>query len=506
MKKYVQHSSNKPRKPLQWKRTEGYLHRTSIFRSPLFPLAILTWQSTNYPHAVATTWSLSFQKVAQNPAAAELLQLCAFLAPDAIPEELIIKGSPYWSSSLQQAAADPFAFDRAIADLLKFSLIKRSPEHKTISIHRLVQAVVKDALEYDTQQCLAKRIIRALNEVVPFHIRGETAYRQCVNCLDQVQVCESMIRQYMLICSEAVDLLNQASLFFGTRARLYTIAEPLSLHALAICEQQLGPEHPNTATSLNNLACLYKERRQRFTEAEPLFLRALAIRERQLGSEHPNTAATLNDLACLYKEQRQRFTEAEPLFLRALAIRERQLGSEHLDTATTLDNLAHLYQEQGRFTEAEPLFLRVLAIFEQQYEQVGSDSIHACLKTLAQLCSKQGRYAEAEAFFLRALAIFEQQHGPEDSATIIDLMDLAPWYEKQGRLVEAEPLLRRVVVFFEQQLEPEDGHLDVTISWLRSLAVLYDKQERYAEAEPVYHCAHAAEKTLPQGRGITGVK
>src|SRR6266446_4022795 len=41
----------------------------------------------DYPESVATTWSLAFQKVEQsNPAASDLLRLCAFLHPDAIPE------------------------------------------------------------------------------------------------------------------------------------------------------------------------------------------------------------------------------------------------------------------------------------------------------------------------------------------------------------------------------------------------------------------------------------
>lgn len=65
-------------------------------------------QMTHYPDTVATTWSLSFQKVeVANPAAAEFLRLCAFLAPDAIPEELIKEGAAYWSPPLQQAVADP---------------------------------------------------------------------------------------------------------------------------------------------------------------------------------------------------------------------------------------------------------------------------------------------------------------------------------------------------------------------------------------------------------------
>jgi len=40
---------------------------------------------------------------------------------------------------------------------------------------------------------------------------------------------------------------------------------------------------------------------------------------------------------------------------------------------------------------------------------------------------------------------------------------------------------------------------------LRGLAELHHMQGKLAEAEPLYHCAHVAEKTLPQGRGITGV-
>src|SRR6266704_2014163 len=66
-------------------------------------------QATDYPDSVATTWSLSFHRVEQaNPAAAALLRLCAFLAPDAIPEELLSKGASDWSLPLQQAAADAF--------------------------------------------------------------------------------------------------------------------------------------------------------------------------------------------------------------------------------------------------------------------------------------------------------------------------------------------------------------------------------------------------------------
>ena len=58
----------------------------------------------------------------------------------------------------------------------------------------------------------------------------------------------------------------------------------------------LGPEHPDTLTSVDNLAGLYKAQ-GRYSEAEPLFRRALAGWERVLGQEHPDTLTSVNNLA-----------------------------------------------------------------------------------------------------------------------------------------------------------------------------------------------------------------
>jgi tetratricopeptide (TPR) repeat protein len=70
-----------------------------------------------------------------------------------------------------------------------------------------------------------------------------------------------------------------------------------------------------------------------------LYRRALVIRERVLGSDHPDVATSLNNLASLYKSQ-GKYDEAEPLHRRALAIREKSLGSDHPDVAASLNNLA----------------------------------------------------------------------------------------------------------------------------------------------------------------------
>jgi hypothetical protein len=61
---------------------------------------------------------------------------------------------------------------------------------------------------------------------------------------------------------------------------------------------QLGADHPNVASSLNNLANLYYVQ-MRYGEAEPLYMRALAIAEVSLGEEHPETKIYRNNLQLL---------------------------------------------------------------------------------------------------------------------------------------------------------------------------------------------------------------
>jgi hypothetical protein len=145
--------------------------------------------ATDYPNSVAATWSLSFQKIQQaNPAAAELLHLCAFLAPDRIPEELLREGAAYWPPLLQKAAADLFAFQQMIAELLKFSLVKRLTDDRMLSIHRLVQAVQIDMMEPGVQHQWAERVIKGVNEVFPNDPEDIAVWPRCLRYLDQVQI------------------------------------------------------------------------------------------------------------------------------------------------------------------------------------------------------------------------------------------------------------------------------------------------------------------------------
>lgn len=139
----------------------------------------------------------------------------------------------------------------------------------------------------------------------------------------------------------------------------YAAAERHLLAALRTAEE-IGPEDPRLALSLNNLALVYHAQ-GRYDEAEPVYQRAITITERALGPGHPNLAASLGNLAELYRTQ-EKYVEAEPLYRKALVIWEQALGSYDLQAALWLEDCAYVLRKLNRNQEAAEMEARANVI------------------------------------------------------------------------------------------------------------------------------------------------
>jgi tetratricopeptide (TPR) repeat protein/transcriptional regulator with XRE-family HTH domain len=433
----------------------------------------------DHPASVVATWSLSFEKVERaNPAAADLLRLCAFLHPDAIPDEILMQGVT--SLDEQAGTADQIPFHEALRTVSAYSLLRRQAEERTCSMHRLVQVVLRDTMDKSTKRVWAERTVQVVNSAFPQ--ADLPTWSQCERCLSQALVCAELVEQEQIKSLEAARLLQSAGAYLADRAR-FREAYPLLQQALARLEHHLGPEHTDIARTFDRLGRCF-ELQGKYAEAEPFLVQALSIRERQLGGDHPETAESLNNLAMLYRNQ-GRYGEAELLFQRALGIDEKVHGETHLDVAIDLNNLAHLYEAQGRYNEAEPLYRRALLIFEQQFRGE-HPTIAVILTNLAILCDRQEKYAEGESLVKRAFSISEQQSGPEhvDTGTVLYVQALL--YQKQGQYSEAEPLYQRALWIYERQLGPEHPWIGTT---LNRLALLSQNQGQDVEAESFFQRA-----------------
>src|SRR6266498_69503 len=216
--------------------------------------------------------------------------------------------------------------------------------------------------------------------------------------------------------------------------RKYDEALRLYERALAIREKALGPDHPDVAGSLNNLASIYNLKGD-FEKAESFYQRALAIWEKALGPDHPQVTLSLDNLASLYRAKGDN-TKAEPLAQRALAIKEKALGPEHPDVALSLNNLVMIYQQRGDYAKAEPLAQRALTISEKTLGPEHFGVAH-CLNNLGDLYLGRGEYEKAEPMFQRALAIWEKTLRPEHPFIASSLANLAVLYAAKGAIAQA---------------------------------------------------------------------
>jgi tetratricopeptide (TPR) repeat protein len=488
----------------------------------------------DHPETVATTWSLSFRGVKEKSlAAAELLQFCAYLAPDAIDEEIIIQGASFLGPVLSPVAADLFLLNQAIEVLRAYSLVRRDSKASTLSIHRLVQAVLHDDIAPETATQWKQRAVSAISTSLPKIEQWNTWEARLPHAL----ICVDWIKQEQMTSPSAVHLLKLTGLYLSTRAR-YAQAQSLLEQALIIDEQVGGPEQIAVAIDLNNLGSLYWEQ-GKYEEAESSLTRAMTIWKQQ-DQEHPGAAECFNNLACVYQTM-GRYKEAEPLFWHALNIDEQVFGPEHSEVAIDLSNLAEIYRTLGRYEEAKSLLERALAIWKRLNQEHPNGAV--CLHNLAHLYLEQGRYTqqepflehsllcleralaihekhplnlehpdttiyyhnqaaiyrtqgkneEAEALFIHAIGIKERLFGPAHTSIAASLNELALLYLEQGKYTQAEPLLMRAVEIRQRHLDHE--HPD-TAACLHNLGLLYLGQGRYAEAKPLLEHALTIHKKL----------
>ncbi|MCD6309683.1 MAG: toll/interleukin-1 receptor domain-containing protein [Candidatus Eremiobacteraeota bacterium] len=141
--------------------------------------------SSRYPITVAATWEVLIQLIGEvSPEAVELLNICAFFAPDNISLEDMKKAAKSLPKSLENTMKKTKTLDTAMATLRRFYIIKESKD--TLSLNSLIQSVIRDCLPADEKSKLAETAVRILNETFPADCEDEKSWGECSRLLPHV--------------------------------------------------------------------------------------------------------------------------------------------------------------------------------------------------------------------------------------------------------------------------------------------------------------------------------
>ncbi|KAK0613579.1 hypothetical protein B0T14DRAFT_437191 [Immersiella caudata] len=457
-------------------------------------------------NSILITWQISFDHIREiRPSAAHVLSLMSFCDRQGIPASLLQCGDSggdgdgegdsndddsedgYGSSDGEDSddgsedddgsSDEEFnvGFEDDIITLRNFSFITTNGDGKTFEMHRLVQLATLEWLEaHGKQDHWRHRFLKNLTERFP---TGEYEnWAECRALFPHAKSAATVAPKEDESLLNWAAILHNAALYaenMGNRAE----AEKMGIQAMRAMKKVLGLEHPDTITSMNNLASTYWGQ-GRLAEAEGLQVQAMEMRKKVLGPEHPDTITSMNNLALTYRGQ-GRLAEAEGLEVQAMEMRKKVLGPEHPDTITSMNNLASTYRGQGRLAEAEGLEVQAMEMTKKVLGPEHPDTITS-MNNLASTYRGQGRLAEAEGLEVQAMEMTKKVLGLEHPNTITIMNNLALTYRGQGRLAEAEGLQVQAMEMRKKVLGLE--HPD-TITSMNNLALTYRGQGRLAEAE-----------------------
>jgi tetratricopeptide (TPR) repeat protein len=439
--------------PLALEQAAAYLEETAIDvgeyldlladRPELFALG----QPATTEQTIATTWTVSLDRVrTEAPLAEDLLTLAAFLAPDDLPRAVLAEHADALPEPLAAAVGDRLELPQVLGALRRYSLATVTAD--TLSVHRLVQAVVRHALEPALARVWAAAAVGLVRASFPDQADDVEAWPAAARLLPHALAATDHADVLGADPTATAGLLEDAGRYLDGRAE-HTQAKTLHERALSIREAQLGPQDPDTADSHQNLGVVLRNLGD-LKAARTHHERALAIFEARLGPDHPRTATSLQNLARDLHLQGD-LDGARALHERALAIREACLGPDHPDTAFSLNNLAAVLHDQGDLDGAGPLVQRALAIREAR---LGPDHplTAASLTYLGDVLHAQGDLKGARALHERALAIREARLGPDHPITAYTLSNLASVLDAQGDLEGARALHERALTIFQARL------------------------------------------------------
>ncbi|MDP3229743.1 MAG: FxSxx-COOH system tetratricopeptide repeat protein, partial [Acidovorax sp.] len=373
----------------------------------------------DYEHTVATTWSLALERIKQEaPGAGELLNVCAYLAPDDMPLALFREAKENLPGSFKAIVADDLAWNRAVAALRRYSLLEVGDE--ALTMHRLVQQVVQDRLTGEDRKKWAGVAVRLVNRAFPYDSDEVDNWPVCARLLPHALAAAGHAQDLQAAPAAAGRLFNQAGLYLRDRAE-FSQARQAYERALAIDEAAYGPNHPEVAIDVNNLGSVLQDLGD-LAGAKAHFERALAIDEAAYGPNHPAVARDVNNLGSVLKDLGD-LAGAKAHFERALAIAEAAYGPNHPTVATDVNNLGGVLKELGDLAGAKAHFERALTIDEAAYGP-HHPQVAAGVNNLGGVLKALGDPAGAKAHFERALTIDEAAYGPDHPAVARDVNNL----------------------------------------------------------------------------------
>ncbi len=368
-------------------------------------------KSPDYPMSMTAAWKLSVDALKnQLPQAQELLRCCAFFGPEPIPREVFRQGVQLSGSSLASVISDPILLSRAIRELGRFALV--TLDGRSISVHRLIQALLRDELSPE-EQAAYRRDVHLILAAAPSNPDDPASWQRYSELLPHVtsdftELAKSQDPRVRELARNMMRYLHQSG--------DYTSCLALADRFIEQWTKDSGPDSRDVLDAQRHLGNVLRLL-GRYQESSELTGEILAKSRRILGE---NDSLTLYLRTSYGADLRARgeFGRALELDQATRALLEAQFGTEHFRSLRLLSSLALDYGLNSDYVTAKDLYQYAYPLMTQREAGTAPADLLGVWIGLAWTLRLLGQYREAQDLLQEAQDYAQVTLGLEHIASL----------------------------------------------------------------------------------------
>ena len=461
---------------------------------------------SNYPATLGATWKLSFNRLTElAPDAAALLKMCAFMGAEPIAVSLLEEGrnaelpSPLLSGTMR----DTIRLRRALREINRYALGKLDRRSDRLSVHRLVQAVLRTTMEPHDHELMsrsARRLLASANPGEPDNPRNWTMHEQLSPHIVPSGVIDSLDEQTRKVVLDQIRCRYARGDYEGSRdlgeivvakweatwglTDLLTLiarrhlantlrvlgfskrAYELNEKTLATMRETLGLDHEHTLATQDTFAADLR-RRGLFGQARESDEDNLARHLRVFGVDDQATVRVRSNLAVNFRLLGNP-RRAMELDNESLAQLREMFGSDHTRTLFSLSNLVRDTMGVGDYEKALRLQEEVLPKHRELLTERHSDVLLAG-RNVVIATRKLGHYDKARVLAHEHMEKFQQRLGPNHEHTLAAMTSYGNALRDSGDLTLARQTLEDA---FDRYSETFSAEHAFTLACALNLAIV----------------------------------
>lgn len=407
---------------------------------------------TDLFHGALAATALSLQHLSEaNPAALELMALCAYLDPQDIALAMLCDGSPFVPKRLGRALSSPEGLNETLTILHRLGLVQF--EQNSINVHPTIQAATRFLLGPEQEFAWLMTALRVVLEAFPV----ESRYTQ------PIPACSNLVRHAMAVTARsehANQLRENTGLLLGHVGLYLHACKELDLarecfeRAIAQAEAFHGPVHPTVAARANSLGVILQDM-GRYEAACASYSRAFHIceavygpaREAALGPAHRSMLTMPSRNLCQVLELMGDFPRAKLAYQHAIKVFMDVYCWNHSLVAESMSGLGQLYAREKNWDVARQYFEKAIQA-EENADEPEPGNLGKFLRNLAQCHLEVGQPEAARATYEHALYTDRDDLGRVHRHVASDLIGLAKALRELSRFDEAHGRLDEALAIY----------------------------------------------------------